>query len=244
MERVKAIIVDDEPGCVSNLAFYLNKYCPLIEVVGTETEPENIPNLLRKEFRIAFLDIEIYKDNIFNILSGLDSQNIDFVFVTAYEKYALKSFDVDVLDYILKPLRKNDIINCYNKILKRVTSAVQNTDLNDTESDKLTVKQRDSIYIVQYEDIVFLKARGAYTEVCFYNNNDKIIATISKALNKHFEIEKNKNFIKVHRSYLINMLNVKRVHNKKVIHVEMNTGEFIPIAKRRVNDFLAAIKKL
>ena len=116
-DTIKAIIVDDEQRCIANLSYYLSKYCPSIEVIATsKTTAEAIEMLLYYKPDIAFMDIEICNDSIFSIINGSGKLNFEIIFVTAYEKYAIKAIKVNALDYILKPLSKYDILECYHKI--------------------------------------------------------------------------------------------------------------------------------
>lgn len=116
---IQAIIVDDEKGCITNLQHYITKLCPDIAVVGTGSNlAEALSNIGNAHVDVAFLDIELVDDNIFNALAGLEKFDFRIVFVTAHQQYAIRAIKVYALDYILKPLLEDDILECYAKIKK------------------------------------------------------------------------------------------------------------------------------
>jgi two-component system LytT family response regulator len=246
--KIKAIIVDDEPGCVSNLQYYLEKYCPKIEIVATGNTTSDVLQLLTKPFDIAFLDIEMAEDNIFSILSHTDHIHFDIVFVTAYERYALKAFNVDVLDYILKPLSQKVILNCYDKILRRLhplnhIESIQSEGIVSQHPQKrIVLKQGDKVYVISCNDVIYLEAHGIYTNIYFNYNSKKTMVTISKSLSQLEVFYSYQDFYRVHRSFIINTTKIKNITRKDTLEVRMCTDDIIPIAKRRVTEFLTSIK--
>lgn len=244
-KKIKVILVDDEPGCVSNLQYYLSKYCPQIEIVATGNSTTDLIKLIKKPFDIAFLDIEMAEENVFSVLSQLEHIHFDIVFVTAYERYALKAFNVDVLDYILKPLSQKAVVDCYNKILRRTQPVnPHHTDENVLTHAKkrIVLKHRDKVYIISYDDVIYLEANGIYTNIHFYYNNSKLMVTMSKSLSQVEEIYMHDDLFRVHRSYIINTTKIKSIIKKGSVEIKMCTDENIPVAKRRVSEFLASIK--
>jgi two-component system LytT family response regulator len=116
-KRINAIIVDDEKGCISNLRDHLLKMCPDIYIIATGTSlQEALDQAAGQKVDLAFLDIELFNDNIFNSLPTSETINFKIVFVTAYAQYALKAIKVEALDYLLKPLADDEILECYAKI--------------------------------------------------------------------------------------------------------------------------------
>lgn len=239
---MKAVIIDDEEKCIANLSYHLSKYCPLIEIVGTATTLDSAQQLLKNQKpQIAFLDIEIGNDNSFNLLKG----NLDFevVFVTAYEKYAIKAFKAEAIDYLLKPLSKVDILQCYRKITKQLLHKLSNDIALEQENGisiplKMILKQGGHVFVVKLIDIHYLKAKGFYTEVFFEHNGAIISSIISKpisSIEKQFDPNV---FFRLHKSYIINTQKVQHVFRGTMLSVEMQSGHLIPVAKRRVAEFM------
>lgn len=244
MERIRAIIIDDEPGCISNLEHHLQQYCPRINIIRTESRLSRIAEVLHENIDIAFLDIEICRDNIFNILQESGAFGFDIVFVTAYEKYALKAFNVDVLDYLLKPIQKERLLDCYKKILKRYSyndTSPNNANASLPASSKnIVLRQGDNIYVAAMDEIIYLKAEGAYTSICIEKNGKRHVVTASKTLAQIASEYNHPSFCKIHRSFIINKKRIAEINQKGAMKVKMCTGDMIPVARRRWIDFLSA----
>lgn len=245
---IKAIIVDDEPACISNLQYNLAAYCPDVQVVGTGSSLKELNKLLSgTKIDIAFLDVELFDDNIFNQLGYINSPDLKIVFVTAYDKYAIDAFKVEALDYILKPLSKEDIISCYQKIKKWTIISDSIPDSTQRGADKkkeptIALRQGDKVYIVSMLNVLYLEAKGFYTKVCFMDNGVKKEILVSKILNKAEREYSMEYFFRVHKSYIVNVHNLKNMLKQGGLSVEMKTGDIIPVAKRRANEFIAYIQ--
>lgn len=240
---IKAIIVDDEPGCISNLQYYLTKYCPQISIVATGGSIEEAKIICNEaDFDIAFLDVEMGNDNTFSLLKNMTSHKFEIVFVTAFESYALKAFKVQALDYILKPLMKSDILDCYQKIIRRYAEThLQNSNQQGNEPGKLLIKQGDKVYVVKQTDVHYLKAHGVYTQVVFDYNGKHMSLTICKPIG---DLEKDYDptlFFRVHKSFLINQKKITGI--VKGNYIQMGKELLIPIAKRRAQDFLSFMEQ-
>lgn len=245
---IKAIIVDDEPACISNLQYNLAAYCPDVQIVGTGSSLKEMSSLISEtKIDVAFLDVELFDDNIFNQLGSLNSSELKIVFVTAYDKYAIEAFKVEALDYILKPLSKEDIIACYQKIKKwTVTSGnMHDADYEPANKKKeptIALRQGDKVYIVSMLNVLYLEAKGFYTKVCFMDNGVRKEILVSKILNKAEREYSMEYFFRVHKSYVVNVHNLKNMLKQGGLSLEMKTGDIIPVAKRRANEFIAYIQ--
>ncbi len=134
-KTIQVIIVDDEKGCITNLQHYIAKLCPDIVVIGTGSNLNEALNTVgNAHIDVAFLDIELVDDTIFSSLAGLNNINFKIVCVTAHQQYAIKAIKAEALDYILKPLLEDDILECYSKIKKHF-SQPQDESQAAAESD-------------------------------------------------------------------------------------------------------------
>lgn len=246
--RIMAVIIDDEPGCVSYLSYCLSNYCPGIHVVGTGNSGNDLLSLVKRHsIDIAFLDIKIFDENIFDTIDKLRPINFQIVFVTAYDMYAVRAFRVNALDYLLKPLLKQEIISCYEKIKKTFFSEHQistNGAINGVDTLKITIRTGDKILVIGQEDIVYLKANGPYTEIIFYYNSHLSKATVSKTIGLLEEEYSKLIFYRIHKSFLINISRVHEIIRKNIYFIRMDNSDVIPVAQRRVQDFLSHYKYL
>ncbi len=114
--KLKAILIDDEKSALQSLAFELKEYCPEIEIVGSTRDPQEGMMMIReKNPDILFLDIEMPVINGFELLQKLPAISFDVIFVTAYDQFAVKAFEFNAVDYLLKPIRKNKLIQSVQK---------------------------------------------------------------------------------------------------------------------------------
>lgn len=210
---LKAIIIDDEIRAVKMLEAILNDTCAEdVNVCATcQDLPEGVKAIKKHKPDIVFLDIEMPGYSGLQILDFFNEDEIDFeiVFTTAYNEFALQAFKLSAIDYLLKPIQPemireavNRVISKYNKTenILKFSALKQNLDVENTK--KIAVAIGQSIKFIDIDTIVFIKAEGAYSELVL-KDDSKIL--VSKNL-KHFEdvLTISKNFIRVHKSYMIN----------------------------------------
>ncbi|MBS1689325.1 MAG: response regulator transcription factor [Bacteroidetes bacterium] len=243
-DRIQSIIIDDEPGCTSYLQYCLENYCPQIQVIGTGSDTNDFLQLSgNKKIDIAFLDVQLDREIIFNAFQQVHSFPFQIVFVTAYDFYAVKAIKMQAFDYILKPLLKQEIVECYEKIKKHFNKKETNDTSQDyVELQPLFIKTGSKIDVVPVQNILYFKAKGPYTEVYYLANNKACIGILSKPLGS-IEQEYNKPpFYRIHKSFFINVRHITQLIKQDTYYVKIGEEELIQIAQRRVNDFLTFYK--
>lgn len=248
-KRFKAVIVDDEKGGIANLRHYINRYCPQIDIVAEAGNADGMLSVFKNySFDIAFLDIEIYDSSVFDLIDKVKDVRCEIIFVTAYEHYALKAFKADALDYLLKPLTQADVVDCYGKIMRRFgeksTEVSHETVMQKSDTlKKIIIRLGENIHAVKQEDILYLKAKGFYTQICFHINGRVEQAIVSKPIGSLEKEYDSILFYRVHKSYLVNLGKVVGVVKTGITSARIANNEMIPIAKRRVNDFMSMLKR-
>src|SRR5574339_1162938 len=117
---LKAFIIDDEKDCCETIAEHLQTYCPEVEVTGVyHNGAEALPVILQQQPDLVFLDVEMPKMNGFEMLEQLPQINFDIIFTTSYDQYALKAIRFSAIDYLLKPIDRNELQKAVQKILQR-----------------------------------------------------------------------------------------------------------------------------
>lgn len=250
--EIATLLVDDEKGCLSTLEHYLLVNCPRIRVVGMARTADEALHLINTlSIDLAFLDIHLFDTNIFDASPSLCSQQVEKVFVTAYEQYAMQAFRTSALDYLLKPLETGEMIRCYGKIERYFDGSMPSTggkeqlNIPEVKKDrKITLRQGDNVYIISPEQIVLLKAHGIYTSIYFEHEHKLKMVLASKPINtvcKQWEIPA---LIRVHRSYAINLQKITAIkksgHN---VSLEIAGTNLIPVAKRRAAEFFEHYNK-
>jgi two-component system LytT family response regulator len=243
--KIRTILVDDEAGCISNLRYYLNNLCPRIEIVGTATNLSEATDLLNASgIDLAFLDVQLMHENIFDAFPFVKCQDFAKVFVTAFEQYAFNAFRVSAVDYLLKPLEAAEVSRCYEKVLLNLEHGHLSAASPADKGQKLLLRQGDHVYAVADSEILFLKADGFYTNVVFEQNGSRREILVSKPINILHEELKAACFLRIHRSYVVNIdrvLDVRRNDSRLSIAIADIT---IPVAKRRVPEFLTQYRAM
>lgn len=208
---MKAIIIDDEPMARQLLNGILLQHCPQVEVVDLcPNLPEGVKSIHKNRPDLVFLDIEMPGHSGLELLDFFNDADVNFsiIFTTAYNQYAIKAFKLSAIDYILKPLDAESIIDAVNRFevnrTKRIDFSVLKDNLSgESNSKKLAIHTVSSILFLELKDICFLKADGAYTQI-ISKDGTKIVS--SRSL-KYFEqtLSDHPNFMRCHKSFIVNV---------------------------------------
>lgn len=238
---MKAIIIDDEKHACEALKALLELYCPQVKVIASEetveTGLQKIQDLCPD---LVFLDVAIGDSSGFDLLNLLDSCPFQVIFITAYSDFALKAFQVDAVDYLMKPVEPSLLIRAVNK-------ASQSIDANKDQSDQMAllyqnlntpsqiaISTLEGITLLDTDKILYVNGSGNYSTF-YLHDQEKIVA--SKNL-KHFESQlPNNSFFRIHQSYLINYRFIKRIISADRL-IELKNGISIPFAQSRKEDLL------
>lgn len=244
---MRAIIVDNEPNIIEGLKFLLTEYCPLVDVIDTARDIMDARSKIeRLDPDILFLDVELDSGTGIDLLNQLSRRDFQLIFITAYNQYAIEAFRYSAIDYLLKPIDPDDLVLAVKRaseIIKQKNDQIKLQVLIDNlqnlskSEKKIVVSDRDHLYAVDINDIIYLKADGPYTRI--QRTKDYIYA--SKNL-KHFQnLLQFAGFCRVHHSYLVNLKHMQRF-NKSESVIELNMGDRIPVSVRKKEGLLAAIK--
>jgi two-component system LytT family response regulator len=230
---MKALLIDDERLARQELKSLLAPY-PEIQIVGeannAETAIESI-KLLKPD--VIFLDIQMPGKNGFELLEEISGLP-EVVFVTAYDEYAIRAFEVNALDYLLKPVQPNRLAETVKKILnKDATSSSevkeQTQPLND--NDQVFVKDGEKCWFVKLSDIRLFESEGNYVRVHFEKNRPLIL----RSLNNLDERLNNRTFFRASRKHIINLKWVESIENwfNGGLMVKLRGGEQVEISRRQ-----------
>lgn len=205
---IKAIIIDDEKKARELLYTLIVENCPEIEVIDQcQDLPNGVKSIRKNKPDLIFLDIEMPGHTGLELLDFFDESEIDFgiIFTTAYNEFAVKAFKLSAVDYLLKPLLIDDLINAVARFERRFMSS-KNIEIavkkSEIQNNKIAIPIGQSIRFIDLDDIVFLKADNTYTEI-FLEDNSRLV--VSRTL-KNFEevLQENPKFFRCHKSYMVN----------------------------------------
>ncbi|WP_421943416.1 LytR/AlgR family response regulator transcription factor [Pedobacter sp.] len=252
MTILKAIIVDDEEFARSSLFFLLQQNCPEIEITGIARSVAEAKEILaHHSIDLIFLDIAMPGGNGFELIPDAQLHNVAVIFTTAYDQYALKAIKANALDYLLKPIDIDELkiavekVSLYTKLHQanehkdeRITNLASSLS-NRSEIRKLTLPYGQGFKMIDIDDIIYIEADSNYS-VFHLNNHDKI--TVSKVLREFEELLPSDQFVRIHKSSIINLNHLKEYNSKNGLQVHLKNGESINVSRRRASDFFEKIK--
>ena len=208
---MKVVIIDDEENCRILLAHKINKYCKEATIVGEASSVKTGINLINeKKPDLIFLDIQMNDGTGFDLLNKIKEIKFKIIFTTAFDQYAIKAFKYSAIHYLLKPLDYIELIDAFNRATKEVNYQEQTKGfLNSYQNgnfDTICIRTEDNLYKLLLSEIELIEAEGSY---CIFNLEDKKKIVISKSLKEYEQILPHENFVRVHRSYLINFNFIK-----------------------------------
>ncbi|KEZ93374.1 LytR/AlgR family response regulator transcription factor [Nonlabens ulvanivorans] len=219
---IKCLVIDDEPHAAALIADYVEKSKELI-LVGTYTNPiEAFHFLNNNTIDLLFLDIQMPE------LSGMQLHKIinnksQVIFTTAYDQYAVDSFSLDVIDFLLKPISFDRFLLSVEKLKKRLQTQVSIKEGNIKSTEYIFVKSGYKTMRINFSDIFYFEASNDYVEI---NTSSGKILTLDNM--GYFESTLPENqFIRVHRSFIISISKIDFIEKNRVIIV----NRYIPISK-------------
>lgn len=242
---MKAIIIDDEKRARVSLSLLLQEYYPEVEVVAEcENLPEGVKAIRKFNPDLVLLDIEMPGHSGLELLDFFDEKEINFsiIFTTAYNEYAIQAFKLSALDYLLKPIVPEELVHAISRLERQKSlqfKALAENIHNET-FEKIAVPSGNSLILIQLSDIIYIKGEGAYSEIYM---QDKTNHMVSRNL-KNFEelLQKDKRFIRTHKSYLVNFNEVLSYNKSDGGWLDMKNGSSIPVSSEKSNLILERIQ--
>jgi len=239
---MRAIIIDDERLARAELRKLLQEY-PEVEVVDEASNAEEgIQKIDSQNPDLIFLDIQMPGKTGFEMLQELDHAPA-VIFTTAYDDYALKAFEVNALDYLLKPIepkRLSDAVEKIRKLQSNYQDAANGTFSQEPlrllgEQDQVFVKDGDRCWFVRLADVRLFESVGNYAKVFFGNNKPLIL----KSLNALEERLDPKSFFRANRKHIVNLQAIEKVESyfNGGLLLELKGGEKIEVSRRQTVKF-------
>ena len=245
MNRIKAILVDDETGNRELMNNMLKDF-PVIEIVGEASNVEQAYELVcEQKPDLVFLDIQMPRANGFNLLNKFVVVPFEVVFVTSYDKYAINAIKFNALDYLLKPLDYESLEQAIKKVEYSIDKKISNTkqiinllyNLDDvTREKRMAVHSGENVKIVNASEIIYVEAEGRYCNINTTNNEKHITARNIKEFEDY--LGTNSTFIRVSRSFILNVNYIKSYSKGEPFFIEMTNGKSFEIPRRKKSEIL------
>lgn len=234
MSLITCIAVDDEPLALEVIERFAKKTSMLQLVATFENPLDAVSYLNENEIDLIYLDINMPDLNGISLIKSLQHRPL-IVFTTAHAEYALQGYELDVLDYLLKPIEFDRFIATANKAYKRLglDKKVEQIEIQDYAKDYLFVKSDTRFFKVNYEDILYIEGMRDY--VAIHTAESKILSLMS--MSKILEKLPSRDFKRVHKSYIVNLSHISLVQNNRI----KLCGREIPISNSYRDEFLKII---
>ncbi len=242
--KLKAVIVDDEPHALILFKKVIEWYADQIEIVG---EANNLPNAIQiiteTKPNVVFLDIEMPNYTGLQINDFFEyPRDFEIVFITAHNDYSIKAIRIKAFDYLLKPLNSSELKECLDR-LQNLQNTKNQSQSNIEENEDLkkgliSINSKKGIFYLNKSQIILIQASSMYSIIVAQNEEH----VVSRPL-KDFEFLTHHFFFRIHRSYIINCHFVKRISNQNGSEVELMNGQMLPLARNRIDSFKLFMKE-
>jgi two-component system, LytTR family, response regulator LytT len=231
---IRCFVVDDEPPAIELVVSYIER-TPFLELCGVFTNPIEALNKLQ-EIEIDLLYLDINMPDLTGLeLSRLIDKRIKVVFTSAYESFALESYKVDALDYLLKPFSFQEFLRSAQKAYEFLELFSGQNVLNK-ETDFIFIKANYRIYKVKFDEILFIESIKDYVKIYLQDGNNLMSLINLKKMETNLPPSK---FMKVHRSYIVNHNKIDTIEHGKIVFGK----HYIPVSSAFKDSFNAFLSK-
>jgi two-component system LytT family response regulator len=250
MKKLATIIVDDEEDGINTLRNFLTKYCPDVEVIDTAASvAEAVDKIKLGTPDLVFLDINMPGSDGFQLFNKLPDADFSVVFVTAYDEYALKAFKHHAVNYILKPVNIDELIETVARVKRMVAANIKTQDIDTVMQavarpglhNKIALPVLDGLVYVNVDTIIRCEAENNYT-VLHFTDRPKLI--VSKTLGSYERLLQPFGFYRVHHQHLINLAHLERYQRGRGGVVTMSDKQDIAVSQRKRDEFLRIFESL
>ena len=238
---ISALIVDDDKKIRESLKKLLSDNCHSVRLLDEAASvSEAIPLIKKHNPQLVMLDVEMPHATGFDLLKQLNNIDFKVIFVTAHAHYAIKAIKFSAVDFLLKPVDKNDLIEAVNKASVEINfnhhqhyqGLLKNLEPGKTQ--KLAVPIKNGLEFLNPEEIIRLEADVNYTYI--FTDGQKYTAV--KNIKEYEELLSEWYFFRSHKSHLINLKHVKRFSNDDGNFVQMSDGSIAEVSRRKKEEFI------
>jgi two-component system LytT family response regulator len=248
---VRSLIIDDEKHCCDNLQWQLKQYCPEIKVMGSCNSGEKaIDQINQLHPELIFLDVEMPGMTGFEMLERLAEIDFDIIFTTGFDQYAIRAIKFGALDYLVKPIDKDELREAVTKFtgrsqgdsLKQLTALLTHIrKSNDLSFQKIALPTLHGYELVPLNNIMLCVSNSNYTDIRL-NNGQHLV--ISRTLKDIEELLNMPPFFRVHNSYIVNLQYAIRYVKGEGGQLILNNDVNVPVSRNKKDELLKLITHL
>jgi two-component system LytT family response regulator len=248
---VRVLIIDDEKHCCDSLQWQLKQYCLEIEVIAVCNSAEKgLLQIQQLQPQLIFLDVEMPGMTGFEMLECLTEINFDIIFTTAFNQYAIRAIKFGALDYLLKPIDKDELCDAVEKFqsrsqhdpLKQLNALFTHIRKNnDLSFQKIALPTLHGYELIPINNIIFCESSSNYTDVHLSNGKHMLISRTLKDIEELLDVQP---FFRVHNSFLVNLQYAVRYVKGEGGYLVLNNDITIPVSRSKKEELLKFITHL
>ena len=243
---IKAMIVDDEPYCCEALSILLERYCPQVTIAGSyHSGADALTAIPQERPQLLFLDIEMPRMNGFELLENIKELPLQLIFTTSYDQYAIKAIRFSALDYLLKPIDREELQRSVQKAEQRLLFPLQIDmlllKLNNPAHHfhKIAIPTMEGLQMVTVDNILYCASDSNYT-VLTLKDHQKVVA--SRTLKEIEELLEEYSFLRVHHSSLVNLNEISKYVKGEGGYLVMSDNASINVSRSRKESLLKKLQ--
>lgn len=238
---ITGVIIDDEQNNIANLQLLLQKHCNGISIIATANSADDgITIINQNQPDVVFLDIQMPGKNGFQLLQALPRLDFEIIFVTAYDQYGIQAVKFAALDYLLKPIKIDELQQAVQKATEKSKARKQNAHLenliqllkqsNKKGEQRIALPSSKETRFVQTGNIVRCESQNSYT-LFYLDSKEKLL--VSKPIYEYEELLQEYGFIRCHQSHLVNKQKIKSWMKTDGDTLLLEDGTEVPVSRQK-----------
>ncbi|MBK6966306.1 MAG: response regulator transcription factor [Bacteroidales bacterium] len=247
---LRTLIIDDETPVREAIGKLLVMHCPQVKIVGEAGSVEGGLKLIANlRPNLVLLDISLGDGSGFDLLRQVETIDFKVIFITAYEKYAVQAFKFAAVDFLLKPINPEELayaVKCAEMLVQehfntQLQALEENLRTDIRQKKKVVLRTLENIFLVDMHDITYCESDGCYTTIHMVDGEHIMV---SRTLHEFDLMLSEQGFYRVHKSYLINLLHIKRFEKQDGGNIILNDNHKVPVASRKREELMSLFDKL
>ena len=245
--NINVVLIDDENQSRKTLQVLLRDYCPNVKIIGEADSVLAGYQLLQTETPDAvFLDVQMTDGTGFDLLNKISDPSFQVIFTTAFDDFAIKAFQYNAIDYLLKPIDIDDLLRSIKKIDLSNNGSETKTQLsnlletnNSGEFKKIALSTSEGLHFLELKNIVRLQSEANYTT---FHLMDGTRIVVSKTIKNFEKLLTDNDFFRTHKSHIINFKHVTKILREDGGYLLMTDNYKVPISRSKKDEFMKLVK--
>ena len=251
MNKIKTILVDDEPRGLSSLQRLLEFNCPEVEIVSTCSSADEAKEKIKQLHpELVLLDIAMPEKTGFDLLREIGDISFEIIFVTAHNDYMLQAFRFSAVDYLLKPVEDNLLVEAVRRAARRIDEKATGGNMETLiynlqhreggQKLKMCIPSLKGFQVVKLSEIIYCEASGNYTN---FHINGRPVLCASKPIHEYETLLEDCGFVRIHKTFLINIEHVKEYQRGEGGHLVLSNNDIVEVSRRKKVLLIAKMKE-